>query len=406
MEPKKQGLDQLRLDSSELEGNGGSRWTSWAVVGVGLLLLLALFWWAGRRPIEVRTLPARSQTEEIGPRTVLNASGYVVARRQATVSSKLTGKVVEVLIEEGMEVQEGQVLARLDDANVRMQKQWAEAQQAAARGGLLETKVRLQEAEQELSRMLVLARDGVSSRAELERVEAEVRSLQARLERQALEIEVAGRQVEVLRQELDDTVIRAPFTGVVVAKNAQPGEMISPMSAGGGFTRTGIGTIVDMFSLEIEVDVNESFLNRVRTGQLVEATLDAYPGWKIPCRVLAIIPTADRQKATVRVRVAFEALDERILPQMGVRVAFQETESERATGSSSLLIAREAVRRAGTDYWVWIVRNGRLERRPVTVEAAEANPVRVLDGLKEGELVVVEGRDDLEPGRRVRLISD
>jgi HlyD family secretion protein len=406
MEPERRGLEDLRIDRSDLEENGARSGRFWLLAGLTLLLLLGAVWWLRQRPVEVQTQVVRSETTESGPRTVLNASGYVVARREATVSSKLTGKVVDVLIEEGTEVKEGQVLARLDDANLRARLQLAQAQANAARGGLLETQVRLDEAEREQARILALAGGGVSSEAEVDRVEAEVKSLRARLERQTLEIEVAHQQVRVLTQELEDTVIRAPFTGIVVAKNAQPGEMISPISAGGGFTRTGIGTIVDMSSLEIEVDVNESFLNRVRVGQFIEATLDAYPAWKIPCRVLAIIPTADRQKATVRVRVAFDELDQRILPQMGVRVAFLELESEREPGPGSLMIARETLRRNGTDYWVWVVRDGKLHRRPVTVRAPETNPVLVDSGLEAGETVVVQAPADLEPGRRVRVRTD
>jgi HlyD family secretion protein len=406
MEPERRGLEDLRIDRSDVEENGARSWRFWLFAGLTLLLLTGAVWWLRQRPIEVQTQVVRSEMTEPGPRTVLNASGYVVARREATVSSKLTGKVVDILIEEGTEVKEGQILARLDDANLRARLELAQAQANAARGGLLETQVRLDEAEREQARILTLAGGGVSSEAEVDRVEAEVKSLRARLERQILEIEVAHQQVRVLTQELEDTVIRAPFTGIVVAKNAQPGEMISPISAGGGFTRTGIGTIVDMSSLEIEVDVNESFLNRVRVGQFIEATLDAYPAWKIPCRVLAIIPTADRQKATVRVRVAFDELDQRILPQMGVRVAFLELESEREPGPGSLMIARETLRRNGTDYWVWVVRDGKLDRRPVTVRAPETNPVLVDSGLEAGETVVVQAPEDLEPGRRVRVRTD
>jgi HlyD family secretion protein len=406
MQRESKGLEELKIERQDLDGNGPSGWGFRILAAVALLVLVGAIWWMRQRPVEVRTQIARAETTEAGPRTVLNGSGYVVARREATVSSKLTGKVVDVLIEEGMEVEEGQVLAQLDQANVRTQLDLAEAEVAAARGALLENRVRLDEAERERARIVVLAGDGVSSGSEVDRVEAEVKSLRARLERQALEVEVAGRRVQVLQQELEDTVIRAPFAGVVVAKNAQPGEMISPISAGGGFTRTGIGTIVDMRSLEIEVDVNESYLNRVRSGQLVEATLDAYPTWKIPCRVLAIIPTADRQKATVRVRVAFDALDERILPQMGVRVAFLELETERGPEATGFMVAREALHQDGTEYWVWVIRDGVLERQPVTVDAPDASPVVVTSGLEEGESVVVQGPADLEPGWRVRVRSD
>jgi RND family efflux transporter MFP subunit len=402
MTSESKGLDELRIDRADLDGNGAARGRIWLWAGIVLVLVVGLLWWLRQRPVEVRTEEARTEATEAGLRTVLNASGYVVARREATVSSKMTGKVTEVLIEEGMRVDQGQVLARLDDANVRTQLELTMAREATARAALLETQVRLDEAERERTRILALAGEGVTSAAEVDRVEAEVKSLRARLERQAMEIEVAGRQVAVLEQDLEDTVIRAPFGGVVVAKNAQPGEMISPISAGGGFTRTGIGTIVDMDSLEIEVDVNESFLHRVRSGQPVEAVLDAYPGWRIPSRVLAIIPTADRQRATVRVRVAFDELDDRILPQMGVRVAFLEIAPATDMDPGSLLISRTALRRDGDDYWIWVVRDGQLEQRRVTVRAPETNPVVVTGDLRAGESVVVEGPADLETGRRVR----
>lgn len=396
------GLDELKIDRADLDGHGSSRGRVWLSAGILVVLATAALWWLGQRPVEVRTEEAQAETTEAGLRTVLNASGYVVARREATVSSKMTGKVAQVLIEEGMRVEQGQVLAHLDAANIRTQLELAMAREATARAALLETQVRLDEADRERARVLALAGQGVTSAAEVDRVEAEVKSLRARLERQAKEIAVADRQVAVLEQDLEDTVIRAPFSGVVVTKNAQPGEMISPISAGGGFTRTGIGTIVDMDSLEIEVDVNESFLHRVRTGQPVEAVLDAYPGWQVPSRVLAIIPTADRQRATVRVRVAFNELDDRILPQMGVRVAFLEMAPATDAESRSLLISRTALRRDGDDYRVWVVRDGQLEQRRVTVRAPEANPVAVTGDLQAGEWVVIEGPADLETGRRVR----
>jgi HlyD family secretion protein len=402
--PDRSGLDELRIEREELEGAARSRGWPWFLAGLVLVagIVWGVTWLMGQRPVEVRTEMVRALgAGSSGDLTVLNASGYVVARREATVSSKVTGKVVEVLIEEGMEVEEGQVLARLDDSNIRMQLELMEAQEAAARSGLAETHVRLEEAERERGRVVKLAGQGISSESDVDRVESEVRSLLARLERQSSEVVVTERRVAAMRQELDDTVIRAPFSGVAVSKNAQPGEMISPISAGGGFTRTGIGTIVDMRSLEIEVDVNESHLNRVEVGQRVDAALDAYPDWKIPCRVLAIIPTADRQKATVRVRIAFEELDRRILPQMGVRVAFLAAKKgERATGG--VAVSRAALRRAGADYYAWLVQDGAVTRRDVRVELPEADPVVVLSGLRVGEVVVVEGSADLEEGRRVR----
>jgi RND family efflux transporter MFP subunit len=242
---------------------------------------------------------------------VLDASGYVVARRKATVSSKVTGKIVDANVEEGMVVEQGQVLARLDSTLHERQVALAEAQVEAARRALAETEVLLREARINLGRTRELVGAKVSTEAALDADQAAMDALAARLEREREEVAVAERQLAIRRQELDDTIIRAPFDGVVVTKDAQPGEMISPVSAGGGFTRTGICTIVDMSSLEIEVDVNEAYINRVRAGQEALATLDAYPEWRIPSRVITPVPTADRQKATVKVRIAFSELDSR-----------------------------------------------------------------------------------------------
>ncbi|HEU0009409.1 MAG TPA: efflux RND transporter periplasmic adaptor subunit, partial [Verrucomicrobiae bacterium] len=336
------------------------------------------------------------------PATILNASGYVTARRQATVSSKVTGKVVEVLIEEGMSVKENQVLARLDDSNAQANLRLVAAQLQSAKSTLSETQVRLQEAEREWKRISGLAAANVASAAELDRADADVKSLKARLERQESEVTVAERQVALWQQQVDDTVIRAPFSGIVVTKNAQPGEMISPVSAGGGFTRTGIGTVVDMTSLEIEVDVNESYINRVEPRQAVVATLDSYPEWRIPAKVIAIVPTADRQKATVKVRIGFDQLDPRILPDMGVKVAFRGGEDLPATNVVSITVPKSAVRQLDGRDVVMIVQNDRVERRAVTVGATRSDDVTIAAGLTAGARVVIEGPAHLAEGDRVR----
>ena len=197
-----------------------------------------------------------------------------------------------------------------------------EAQLEAARRAIAETEVRLAEAARTLKRREQLRGDGLIPEADLDQARAEVQSLEARIAAAREQVTVAERQVALQQTELDNMVIRAPFSGIALSKDAQPGEMVSPVSAGGGFTRTGICTIVDMKSLEIEVDVNESYINRVAARQPVTAVLDAYPDWQIPGRVITTVPTADRQKATVLVRIAFDELDPRILPDMGVKVTF------------------------------------------------------------------------------------
>lgn len=392
-------LDTLKIERPEDEGGGG-RW--WIALLVIVLAALAAGAWFGTRSRGAEVVVATAREVRVGKQqTVLNASGYVTARRQATVSSKVTGKVSEVLIEEGMRVREGQVLARLDDTNARAAYNLAAAQLDAARAELAETRVRRHEASLDLARVTDLVQRQVSSQADLDAATANLDALDARLASQQEAVRVAEEALAVARQSLDDTVIRAPFAGVVVAKNAQPGEMISPMSAG-GFTRTGIGTVVDMDSLEIEVDVNEAYINRVAPDQPVEATLDAWPDWKIPGHVIAIIPTADRQKATVKVRVGFEQLDPRILPDMGIKVAFQGGDADReGAATTAVTVPRKAVRDDGGADIVLVVADGRVERRAVRLSDATGADAVVLSGLAPGERVVVDGPADLADGDEV-----
>ena len=395
-------LASLKIDRSSDSGRG-----SWLPILLIVVVIAAAagggaWWWLNREPVhEVRTVAVRESRLD-QPTTVLNASGYVTARRMATVSSKVTGRVIEVLIEEGMEVEEGQLLARLDISNIEVNLRLSESELAAAKTLLAETEVRRLEAELDLDRIRPLFERGVVAKAELDRAQANFDSLKARIIQQQDQIHVAESRIELWQQELADRNIRAPFAGVVVAKNAQPGEMISPMSAGGSFTRTGIGTIVDMSSLEIEVDVNESYINRVTAGQVVEATLDAYTDWKIPARVIAIIPTADRQRATVKVRIGFDALDPRILPDMGVKVAFHDagtiSEPGAASGPARVVVPATALRRdTGRDV-VFVAANGIAERRAVNVGSQDENEVVIISGLTAGERVVVEGPAELADG--------
>jgi RND family efflux transporter MFP subunit len=396
-------LEQLRIDRPE-ETSTGSPW-KW-LLPLLVVLLAAVGWWLWSTiggPAEVRTAIAREVKSGSAAGAVLNSSGYVTARRQATVSSKFTGRVSEVLIEEGMTVEAGQVLARLDDANIRAAYKLAEAQMLSARRSQDETRALLDEARLSFERVQKLVDQNLASVAELDRARALAGSLEARLERNRADVEVAERQLDIYAQQLEDTIIRAPFAGVVVAKNAQPGEMVSPVSAGGGFTRTGIGTIVDMGSLEIEIDVNEAYINRVQPGQPAVATLDAYPDWRIPAHVIAIIPTADRQRATVEVRVGFDELDQRMLPDMGVKVAFQEAEHAAVVeDKGGVRIPAEAVRRDGGRDVVFVVSNGRVERRAIAVSKSAGSTILVGSGLAAGERVVVEGPETLADGDPVR----
>ena len=399
-------LARLKLDQQDRQtvSTGASRWWIGLAALAILLAVLAAAWMVTRQPAApaVRTAVARSAAEvPSASASVLDASGYVVARRQATVSSKITGKVTEVLIEEGQRVAVGDVLARIDDRNVQAQLDLAVAQADAARAQLTEVRVQLADAERSLRRNRELAAKGLVSQAALDSAEAARDGLQARLGSAQEQVVVATRSVAVQRQQLEDTVVRAPFAGVVTVKNAQPGEMISPLSAGGDGTRTGIGTLVDMDSLEIEVDVNENFINRVQPAQPVTVRLNAYPEAPLAGEVIAVIPTADRSKATVKVRIGLREMDARVLPEMGVRVAFlpeAPVRDDAAAPAQGVRVPAGAVQ----DDQVWVLRDDRVERRAVSDLEPMGGDLRVGAGLRAGETVVVDPPPGLEDGQAVQ----
>jgi len=401
-------LDSLKIDRSAGPAGGGGafKWVALVCIIAGAA---AAFWLQRERPIEVEiaTAVAAASGGDARAGAILDASGYVVARRAATVSSKVTGKIADVLIEEGMDVDEGQVLARLDSESLRPLLTLAERQLDARRRELEETRVRQAEAVRTLRRIEELRRDELASEAELDRAQSEVNALNARLDALESQVEVAEATVRVRMQELEDLLVRAPFTGVIVSKDAQPGEMVSPVSAGGGFTRTGIATLVDMDSREIEVDVNEAYINRVSAGQRTEATLDAYPGWHIPSHVINIVPTADRQKATVKVRIAFDELDARILPNMGIKVSFLDTadepgKPEQGSARPAVTVPAAAVRRDGAADIVWRVRNGTVERVAVLTGAERNGRIEILSGINAGDAIVARPVAGLAPGAAIR----
>ena len=402
-------LAALRIPQEE---RGGRKTPVGLIVGILLLIAVvaggAWFWKTQMQSVTVKVAPTTAKAGgPSAPGAVLNASGYVVARRRATVSSKVTGKVVNILIEEGQPVKAGQILAHLDDTQPRASLALAEAQLASSRKAAAEDQARLAQAELTFARRQQLLKEGVVGKAELDEAQSNVDSLKARITHTTLQIGVAESQVNLQKTQLTDMVVRAPFSGVVISKDAQPGEMISPVSAGGGFTRTGIGTIVDMSSLEIEVDVNETYINRVTPGQKVEAVLDAYQDFKIPAHVITTIPTADRQKATVRVRIAFDALDPRILPDMAVKTSFLRDEpapgQAAAQAAPSVLVPKAAIRSDAGKSIVFVLRADRVERRAVRAGLETGDQVEVLSGLNAGERVVVDGPPALKDGDKVKV---
>jgi HlyD family secretion protein len=403
-------IDDLRIDRRHRR-RGGAAWVFAAILIIACGSAGA-WWWTRERPVPVKVAPAvATETRAPGENTVLNASGYVTARRRATVSSKVTGKVIEVLVEEGKAVRQGQVLARLDPSTATTYLTLARAELDAARRALTENEVRLGQARTTLARTKALVAEGVMTQADLDAAQAEVDAFDARLALAREQVTVSERQVAVRENDLADLTITAPFSGVAISKDAQPGEMVSPVSAGGGFTRTGICTVVDMSSLEIEVDVNESYINRVSSGQRVQGVLDAYPDWPIPGKVITMVPTADRQKATVLVRIGFDRLDPRILPDMGIKVAFLDSAAPKAarggqpattSAGLTLTVPRAAVRQDGGRDVVFVVRDGVVERRAVRLGAALGDNAVILAGLEPGEQTVVEGPKDLRAGMKVK----
>lgn len=389
-------------------------WVKWVL----LLVLVVGAGWGGykfftrERPVEVQV--ASVSERAVGTQAaVLNAAGYVTARRRATVSSKITGKVVEVNVEEGMAVKEGQVLARLDDLAFRAALALAKANLTSTERSLKEDEVRLANARVTLGRKQQLVDGGFAMKSEVDDAKLQVDALDARLDVQKQVIEVAKRQIDLEQTNLDNTVIRAPFSGIAISKDAQPGEMVSPVSAGGGFTRTGICTIVDMRSLEVEVDVNESYIGRVKAGQGVSAILDAYQDWPIPAHVITVVPTADRQKATVLVRIGFKAqaggpagsLDPRILPDMGVKVTFlrdpKDSDTPAISTRPALLVPKAAVVTVNGTTSVFVVNGDRVEKRTVKAGGNDGDRVEIIGDISAGNRVVLTPPPGLQAGALV-----
>ena len=401
--PPKPDLSALRIDERARRGRGRLTWPRWLAAGLGgtVLVSAAAFTLKGTTPV---VAVATVRAAQAGRSALLNASGYVTPRRRATIAAKITGLVQEIFAEEGMRVAAGQVLATLDDSDARARLISAKADREATAAALADLRVNLANAERDRQRMEALWKDTAVSEQAVDQARTTADSLRARIALADEQVRAAEARIRVAQQDLDNCTIRAPFAGIVVSKDAQRGEMVSPISAGGGFTRTGIATIVDMNSLEIEVDVNESHIARVRPEQPVTAVLDAYPDWQIPAKVRTVIPTADRQKATVKVRVVFDRLDPRILPDMGVKVTFFGDETGTpAAGAATVLLPRAAVREEGGTTVVFVVRDGRAERRAVRLGQARGDDQVVTAGVSAGEQVVVAGLEGLRDGQRVQI---
>jgi RND family efflux transporter MFP subunit len=416
MTDKSELLRQLRIDRDKRapEKAGARRWW-WIAAILGLLIAAGVgsFVWLNLAVPAVKVVVARPVSTGAGSAgaSILDASGYVVARRQATVSAKITGKLDQVFIEEGQHVKESEIVAKLDDTNAAAALAQAKAAVTQAEATLAQAKAAADDITPIYRRNQQLAAAEVISKAALDTSKADYDAKQADLGVAKGNLAVQQAALKVAQRQEEDTVVRAPFTGVVTTKNAQPGEIVSPLSAGGGFTRTGICTLVDMDSLEVEVDVSENFIGRVHAQEPAVLKLNAYPDWQIPAYVIAVVPTADRSKATVKVRVGFKSRDPRILPEMGARVSFLSQADNSAGGASGsgVVLPSESVRKndeAGANSGVvFVVHDDTLERRVVKLGARGDDGQVVLSGVSSGERVVVGDFAKLADGARVKIVE-
>ena len=397
-------LGSLRISEGQRKGRKAGKVFGVIAALIGLIVIVGgvVLAFRNQKPI-VEVVVA--QKVGSGRAALLNASGYVTPRRRATIAAKITGRVTAVNFDEGMHVREGYVLATLDDSDVRRALDSARADRDTAQAAIADFEVQLKNAEILLRRAHELQAAGVQSQETLDNARTAADSLRAKIALAKQQVAGAEARTREAQQAVDNCVIRAPFDGIVVSKDAQVGEMVSPISAGGGFTRTGIATIVDMNSNEIEVDVNEAYIARVLPGQPVTAVLDAYPDWQIPSRVRTVIPTADRQKATVKVRISFLKLDPRILPDMGIKVTFLGDEPEQKSGAAApaALIPQDAVRDENGKKIVFTVKDGRLERRAVTLGGTRGTDAEVFAGIGAGDTVVLKGPANLRDGQAIEI---
>jgi RND family efflux transporter MFP subunit len=403
----KADLGSLRIHDSHRSGGKTGKRVGYASAALGVIVLLAGLAFAFRNQTPTVEVVTAQKPEAGGRSAILNASGYVTPRRRATIAAKITGRVTGVFFDEGTHVHAGQLLATLDDSDVKKALDSAKADRDSSQAAIADFQVQLKFSQIELHRAEQLQQAGVQTQEQLDTASTNVDSLKAKINLAKQQVQGSEMRIREAQQAVDNCVINAPYDGIVVSKDAQVGEMVSPNSAGGGFTRTGIATIVDMNSNEIEVDVNESYIARVKDKQKVTAILDAYPNWEIPSHVRTVIPTADRQKATVKVRISFDKLDPRILPDMGIKVTFLSDEpvkkSDAAAPVVAALLPNDAVHDENGKKIVFMVKNGKLERRAVAIGNSKGDQTEIMSGLVAGDIVVLRGPANLQDGLAVQI---
>lgn len=384
-------LSSLRIDRTPPPSRGGRRVAVLALV-VMLAGLAVVFGWlrlAPRAPA-VQTGLAEATGGGSATGSGISANGYVVARTKASVSSKILGRLAWIGVTEGSVLKTGETIARLESADY-------EAAAGAARASVASYEAQVTQARRDLRRTQSLRRDELVSDADLE-------NTQTRLDVLVAELAAARAQARLAEANLANTSVRAPFAGTVLRKDAEVGEIVAPSSAGGGLTRTAIVTMADLRTLEVEVDVNEAYIARVRNGQGARITLDAYPDTSFSGRVRQVVPTADRQKATVLVKVAILDRDPRILPEMGAKVVFTAGEGASAAPvPRRVLVPAAAVVRAADGASVWVVENGSVRRVSVDPGPARGERIEIRQGLSGGESLVLQPPAGLADGTRVRV---
>jgi len=408
----KPDLGSLRIQDAQRSQSKLGRRVLFAAIPVLIFAGIVAAALALRNQKPVVEVVAVSKPDAGGQQALLNASGYITPRRRATIAAKITGRVTGIFFDEGTRLREGQLLATLDDADFRRTLDSAKADRDASQAAIADLQVQLRNAEIELKRARQLHEAGVQTQEALDNTRTAADSLRAKIDLAKQQVAASEARIAVAQQAVDNCTIRAPFAGIAVSKDAQVGEMVSPNSAGGGFTRTGIATVVDMKSNEIEVDVNESYIARVQNGQQVTATLDAYPDKPFPAKVRTVIPTADRQKATVKVRITIIDLEKYnfILPDMGVKVAFLEEEKPIAKENGKdkspqpvAFVPKSAVRSAAGASFVFLVHDGKVERRAISLGAEHGSDVAVIAGISPGDSLIVKGPESLQDGDKVEV---
>ena len=391
--PEAPDLASLRIDRDPPPPRGGSRVLPVALVVVALVVagFFALRFSRAGSAITVSVGTAEATGGGSATGAGISANGYVVARTKASVSSKVLGRLAWVGVTEGSQVKENEIIARLESADY-------EAALLAANANVAELDAQHVQAERDLKRAQSLRAKDLLSDADLE-------SAQTKLAVSIAQANAGRAQAKLAEATLENTRVRAPFSGTVLRKDAEVGEIVAPSSAGGGLTRTAIVTMADLSTLEVEVDVNEAYIAQVTNGQPARITLDAYPDTSFAGRVRQVVPTADRQKATVLVKVSILDRDPRILPEMGAKVVFEAQGAQVAAAPRRVFVPQTAIVQAGGRAFVWVMTDGVVRQQAVDVGPARGDRIEVRQGLAGGESLVLDPPAGLEEGRSVKVES-